>query len=538
MGKKGKEKEQSKLVTTPRISPMDVVEYAHGLVSQCIAITRIEYGVLDGTESEWDNIVKNIFKITHFFLKMRIEGLSSILDIKEKGLDIKTINFKDYEEAVKQIIQTNVFGITFNKDSILRKYRKLVISWDPLGYHLGWDSLITKRDREILILRIAWLCKSEYIWDHHVKSGMDEGLTDEEIKYIKNMSELIEPETLTSVIISSVDELFTDAILSEETWKNLTQHYDIYQLMDLVLTIGLYIQLATALNTLKIQTEEVMKGFIRNEGSPSYRGENDDSKPKRKIVSENPFRLNKLRIIPLNEVEYVKELLIFQTALNRLRYNKKDENRTDWENEIDSLIQWLKNYNLTEINSLSSFLNLEEKGLDIHSIHIEDYEDSVKSFIKQNGTIFNLKAVMMKYRKLRLVWIIQASHTTYDSSLPLRDKEILILRIAWLCRAQYEWDHHVIGGRRAGLTDEEISRIREGPDVKRLAPFDEVLIQSVDELYRDATMSDSTWEALSERYKSYQLMDLVFIVSSYNLLAMFLNSFGIQTEDCVKDLIK
>jgi alkylhydroperoxidase family enzyme len=133
---------------------------------------------------------------------------------------------------------------------------------------------------------------------------------------------------------------------------------------------------------------------------------------------------------------------------------------------------------------------------------------------------------------------MQASHTTYNSSLPLRDKEILILRIAWLSRAQYEWDHHVIGGRRAGLTDEEINNIKDGLKAKNWQVFDKVLIQSVDELYRDNTISDSTWKALSKQYNMFQLMDLVFTVTSYNLLAMFLNTFGIQTEECVKDLIK
>ncbi|MFX1525529.1 MAG: carboxymuconolactone decarboxylase family protein [Promethearchaeota archaeon] len=532
MGKK--EKQTSHLINTPRITPMDKVEYVREIFNKYHAMTSIKYGTANGIKSEWDNIVSYVFNSVFEFIKIRIGDISSILGIKEKDMDINDIDFRDLEDQIKEFISQ--YDYTYNKDSILNQYRKLMISRNPLGYHLGWDSLISKREREILILRIAWLCKSEYIWDHHIHSGMSEGLTEKEIKYIKNMSKEM-PEIFTSVLISSVDKLFTDAIISEETWNNLTQHYDIYQLMDLLLSIGLYIQLATALNTLKIKTEDALKKFIRNKGLPSYRGKNENSRPVRKIGRSNPFRLDKPRVVPLNEVEYTKELLQFQNALNRLRYIKS-ENETEWDTEIDHLFHWLKNYNLTEINGLSSFLNLEEKGLDINSINLKDYKDSVKAFIKQKGTIFNLKAVMMKYRKVRLDWIIQASHTTYNSSLPPRDKEILILRIAWLCGAQYEWDHHVIGGRRAGLIDKEINRIREESEVKSLGAFEEVLIQSVDELYKDTKISDSTWSALSERYKPFQLLDLVFTVTSYNLLAMFLNSFGIQTEKCVKDLIK
>ena len=97
MGKKVKEKEESKLVSTPRIFPMDEVEYVHEFVSQYIAMTRIEYVAHDGNESEWDNVVINVFKSFYSDLQTGIEGLSTIIAPKEKGLDISTINFKDFE---------------------------------------------------------------------------------------------------------------------------------------------------------------------------------------------------------------------------------------------------------------------------------------------------------------------------------------------------------------------------------------------------------------------------------------------------------
>ncbi|MHA2180902.1 MAG: carboxymuconolactone decarboxylase family protein, partial [Promethearchaeota archaeon] len=205
---------------------------------------------------------------------------------------------------------------------------------------------------------------------------------------------------------------------------------------------------------------------------------------------------------------------------------------------IRSLIQWLKDYKDREINNLSSFLELNKSGVDIESIDLEDFEDPIKSFIKQEGSIFNLKAIMTKYKKLRLKWLIMASQITYDSSLPPRDKEIIILRVAWLTKAKYEWDHHLIVGKQAGLSDEEINRIKKGLDTKGWGKNDAALIQTVDELYTNTFISNPTWKALSERYNSYQLMDLVFTVGGYNMLAMFLNSFGAQTEDCVKKIIE
>ena len=119
----------------------------------------------------------------------------------------------------------------------------------------------------------------------------------------------------------------------------------------------------------------------------------------------------------------------------------------------------------------------------------------------------------------------------FKSTLPPRDREILILRIGWLCQAEYEWGQHVIIGKQCGLNDEEIIRIIEGPDVEGWNSFDAALLRAVDELYIDAFISDSTWQNLSEKYNTHQLIDLVFTVGQYNLVSMVLNTLGVQLEE-------
>jgi len=120
-----------------------------------------------------------------------------------------------------------------------------------------------------------------------------------------------------------------------------------------------------------------------------------------------------------------------------------------------------------------------------------------------------------------------------ESALPSRDRELLILRIAWLCQAEYEWSHHAISGKQAGLTDQEILRITKGPNAEGWSSFDATLLQAVDELHKDAFISNSTWSALAEQYTEQQLMDLVFTVGTYNLVSMALNSFGVQLDEDV-----
>jgi len=146
------------------------------------------------------------------------------------------------------------------------------------------------------------------------------------------------------------------------------------------------------------------------------------------------------------------------------------------------------------------------------------------------GPAVNIFRTLARHPKLMKRWLVFANHILFKSTLPARDREILILRIGWLCRAEYEWGQHVLIGRAAGLTDEEIMRITRGPDAEGWSPFDATLLRATEELHNDSRVSDGTWSALAERYSTEQLMDVVFTVGQYALVSMALNSFGVQLD--------
>jgi alkylhydroperoxidase family enzyme len=124
------------------------------------------------------------------------------------------------------------------------------------------------------------------------------------------------------------------------------------------------------------------------------------------------------------------------------------------------------------------------------------------------------------------------------STLPPRERELVILRTGYLCRADYEWGHHVDIGKRAGLTDEEILRITKGPGAPGWSEFDRALLRAADELHKDQFITDATWNALSKRYNERQLMDLIFTAGQYTMVSMFLNSAGVQLEEGYSGLPK
>ena len=118
------------------------------------------------------------------------------------------------------------------------------------------------------------------------------------------------------------------------------------------------------------------------------------------------------------------------------------------------------------------------------------------------------------------------------STIPPHTREVAILRVAWRRRCRYEWAQHVRIARRAGLSDEQIARIRAGDtDDESIGQ----IIAAVDELDAHSTLSDETYQALAGKFDDRQLMDLVFTIGTYGLLAMAFNAFGLELDQGLSD---
>ena len=116
------------------------------------------------------------------------------------------------------------------------------------------------------------------------------------------------------------------------------------------------------------------------------------------------------------------------------------------------------------------------------------------------------------------------------NSLPPREREIVILRIGYLCRSGYEFTQHTRIGKREGLTAEEIDRIKQGAGAAGWSAAEQALIRAADELHADQFIGEATWRALSEHFDEKQRMDVVFTAGQYTQVSMMLNTFGVQLE--------
>ncbi len=168
----------------------------------------------------------------------------------------------------------------------------------------------------------------------------------------------------------------------------------------------------------------------------------------------------------------------------------------------------------------------------------EDRDEQAVELLAQAGgpaeAATNLFATLVRHPGLFRRWL-PFGGKLLAGRLPDRDRELLILRTAWHCRSHYEWTQHARIAAAAGLTAEEIERVRRNADDPAWAPFDALLLRAADELHDESCLVDATWAALAERYDERQLIELPMLVGHYHLVAFTLNSLGVQVEPGVAD---
>jgi alkylhydroperoxidase family enzyme len=144
--------------------------------------------------------------------------------------------------------------------------------------------------------------------------------------------------------------------------------------------------------------------------------------------------------------------------------------------------------------------------------------------------------IILRHAPLAKAFLAFNNHVAVKSSVSKRVRELLILRVSWLRRSEYEFVQHLVLGRNAGLTDGELERIQFGPDAPGWDPVDADLVRAADELCADARIADATWARLSAHFGTEQLMDIVFAVGCYEVLAMVFKTLGAQLEPGVDPL--
>jgi 4-carboxymuconolactone decarboxylase len=142
------------------------------------------------------------------------------------------------------------------------------------------------------------------------------------------------------------------------------------------------------------------------------------------------------------------------------------------------------------------------------------------------ATLAHDRAVMKAVNQLSKAVVV-------ETSVPRRQVELAVLRMGWNCRCEYEFGQHILFGRDAGLTEQEIEDTTLPIADVAWADADRAVLQVVDDLYLDDCVRDETWAEISAHFDSQAIVALIAAAGCYRLVAAFLNSVGVERDEGV-----
>lgn len=142
----------------------------------------------------------------------------------------------------------------------------------------------------------------------------------------------------------------------------------------------------------------------------------------------------------------------------------------------------------------------------------------------------NLLGTFAHHPELTRAYNTFNGHLLFATTLDLRSRELLVLRVGARRQAAYEWAQHVVLAGDVGISDDEVLRVAAGPDADGWSDHDAAVLRAVDELLDDARISDATWATLAATLDTQQLFDLIFTVGAYDVLAMMMRTLGVPLD--------
>lgn len=158
-----------------------------------------------------------------------------------------------------------------------------------------------------------------------------------------------------------------------------------------------------------------------------------------------------------------------------------------------------------------------------------DQHDVLRPLAEQ-GQLFNIFRTFARRPEALHAFLAWGRHILSDENrLPPRQREIVILRVGFLCGSGYEFAQHQAIGLQCGLTLDDIARVKAGPDAG-WESADSALIRMTDELVQDHFVGEAAWAEMRNCFDEETSMDAVFTAGQYVQVCGFLNTFGVQLD--------
>lgn len=149
---------------------------------------------------------------------------------------------------------------------------------------------------------------------------------------------------------------------------------------------------------------------------------------------------------------------------------------------------------------------------------------------RQRGSQFNIMKTLVHHPSLMARFLAYEHRLLRHPTIPERTREIIVLRLAWLYRQDYEWKQHVAIARSIGMSEQEIEAARLGADHPVWSPLDRCVLRATDQMYAGITIDDDTWVGLAVEFDHSQMIELLFTIGTFAMMSWIFNSTGLQIE--------
>ena len=171
---------------------------------------------------------------------------------------------EQYRDMLKR--NTNLHKLLVNSPDMARAF-------SGLGGYIRNKSTLDTRLRELAILQVGWMEKSEYEFTHHVKIGKEFGVTDADIEALiaETAGKPSKLEPLAKAVLKGAREMVRNLAMSEATFAEIKKELSNEHMTDLVLTIAFYCAVVRVLATMQIDNEPYYKEVLQQYPIPGVK---------------------------------------------------------------------------------------------------------------------------------------------------------------------------------------------------------------------------------------------------------------------------
>ncbi len=138
---------------------------------------------------------------------------------------------------------------------------------------------------------------------------------------------------------------------------------------------------------------------------------------------------------------------------------------------------------------------------------------------------FDVLGVLARHPKMARVFLSYNGFLLQRGELPLRLRELAVLRLAHARRSAFFWGEHARLAMAGGMTEEDITRLARGNN--EFDGVDRLVLEATDEMLADGRARPATWQRLVEQLGTHQAMELIFAVGTYSMLSMACDTWAL-----------